>query len=1578
MESPPIDILIDKIKALREEVTSSAIGKKIKAYNSDLFRPLLESDLVGIVIHGADSSIIEANQKAAEILRIKPDDIQDKKVDDKCWKFLDNKNNIINSDKYPVTQILTTGVAIENRIYGILHLPLNEKTWVIVNGFPVKDENGVITEVVIGFINISDDGAKMNFKQELLERITDAFVAIDSDWNYTYVNKVAGVILNRDPDKLVGKNIWKEFPEGVGQPFYNAYYQAKETQKFIYLEEYYAPYNRWFENYIYPSPNGISIIFRDITGRKTAKEKILKANRLYLLISELNQAIIRSANVNALFQEVCNVALISGDYKMAWIGLADDKSEKVYPKASAGDDAGFLTSIKKVSLQNVTEGNGPVGRSVREGTHIVINDIENDPHIALWRTEALNRGYQSTIAVPIFKFGKVIGAFALYSSKKNYFDEEERILLTKCVENISYALEKFHIEELQRETEQIVKESQKRYKTLADYSTVGIFHTDMEGKTTFVNPFWSEISGLSYNDALENGWFKAVHPEDIEMLQKGWKDTIKNGKFSSTEYRFLRPDKTVRYVLGQAIPERDDNNNIIGYVGTITDITERKLAEAKNEKEKVDSTALINSTSDLLWAVSKDLKMINANNAFISGLKYNGGVTLKPGDDILTKGAFPDEYLNYWKEFYLRGLSGEVFMEEISTPQANSIEPLWFELKMEPIFTSTEITGVACYMRNITERKKTDSALKESEEHYRTLMENAPDPMVVLDMESGKFIEASRTALALFKMTKSEFLTKKVIDVSATVQRDGRISSEGIEENLAGALKGDKPFFEWLHIDKDGNQILCEVTLVRLPSVKRKLVCGSLTDITERSKKSQHLKLLESVITNANDAVLITEAEPIDGPNPKIIYVNKAFTDMTGYTSEEVIGQTPRILQGPKTDKKELEKLKNAMKQWKPCEITVVNYKKNGEEFWINFSISPVADEKGWYTHWISIDKDVTRQKQEEQLLKDSEERLRLSLYAAKQGLYDLNVQSGEAIVNDQYALMLGYSPETFVETNENWIKRLHPDDLAVTQQAYLNYIAGKTDKYEVEFRQKTKDNNWKWILSLGKIVEYSPDGKPLRLLGTHTDITERKNAEQALLQAERRLHFLVSSTPAVIYSSQVEYPYAATFISENIIDQTGYLPEEFLNDFNFWANNIHPDDKQRVEEDLHHVFINKKMNHEYRFKIKDGSYIWMYDEMRLVTDETGRPLEMVGYWIVIDERKKAEEAFAISENHLRVIYNTEPECIKLLGPNGELQDMNPAGLTMIEADSLEEVKGVSVLNIINKPYRAAFIKLTSDVFNGKSGKLIFEITGLKGATRWMETHAVPLRNKNKEIVSLLGVTRDISEQRNAEEEIKKSQLELRSLAARLQEIREEEGTRIAREIHDELGQQLTGLKMAAVWIKKKTEDKNKEALREKVENMIGIIDDTIKSVKRISSDLRPGVLDDLGLIAALEWQSGEFEKRTEIKCNFKSSRHDLEMGKDVSSGVFRIYQEALTNIARHAHAEKVETSFDFENDNITLTVKDNGCGFNTSESVKLNTFGILGMKERALMLNGELIVRSERNKGTALVLKIPIKKSKV
>lgn len=134
----------------------------------------------------------------------------------------------------------------------------------------------------------------------------------------------------------------------------------------------------------------------------------------------------------------------------------------------------------------------------------------------------------------------------------------------------------------------------------------------------------------------------------------------------------------------------------------------------------------------------------------------------------------------------------------------------------------------------------------------------------------------------------------------------------------------------------------------------------------EQKSESYHLKLLESVITNTSDAVIITDAEPIDGIGPRIVYVNAAFTRMTGYTPEEVIGKTPRILQGPKTDRRELDRLRHALETWQPCEVTLINYKKNGEEFWINFTVNPVADSTGWYTHWVSIERDVTKQKNEE------------------------------------------------------------------------------------------------------------------------------------------------------------------------------------------------------------------------------------------------------------------------------------------------------------------------------------------------------------------------------------------------------------------------------------------------------------------------------------------------------------------------------------------------------------------------------------------------------------------------------------
>ncbi len=249
---------------------------------------------------------------------------------------------------------------------------------------------------------------------------------------------------------------------------------------------------------------------------------------------------------------------------------------------------------------------------------------------------------------------------------------------------------------------------------------------------------------------------------------------------------------------------------------------------------------------------------------------------------------------------------------------------------------------------------------------------------------------------------------------------------------------------------------------------------------------------------------------------------------------------------------------------------------------------------------------------------------------------------------------------------------------------------------------------------------------------------------------------------------------------------------------------------------------------------------------------------------------------------------------------------------------------------------------------------------------RWRIVH-----DTNNKPVRAVGTCQDITERKKIETALKESRDNIRLLNTHLQTIREEERTFIAREIHDELGQQLTGLKMDASWLTKKA-DKQDKAQQQKLADMIALIDATVKTVRRISSDLRPGILDDLGLIAALEWQSSEFEKRTGIHCSFTSNVNDLPLEKNLVTGIFRIYQETLTNAMRHAKATLIKGRLEQTATHLILSIEDDGVGFEIKEEKSNKTLGIIGMKERALMLGGELNIESELKKGTVVVLKIP------
>lgn len=773
-----------------------------------------------------------------------------------------------------------------------------------------------------------------------------------------------------------------------------------------------------------------------------------------------------------------------------------------------------------------------------------------------------------------------------------------------------------------RKAQDLVISNEKRFRSIIEHTGDLISMTDENGNLMYISPSVEKTLGLSKDEALNKSYKFAIHPDHLEESKEVFKKLIANPGIPFYRItRILHKDGHYIWVEGVSTNLLHDEN-VKAIVSNYRDITEKVIANQKLEQEQRDKESLINSTDDLIWSISSDLILITGNNAFITFIKNSTGIDLKPGDIALIDKKNTHEYAKFWKKLYLIALKGKSFKQEVYSIGLGNVKAVWYEINVNPIYDNNQVIGVACYGRNITDKKTTELKLKENSELFEKLTSNIPaalykfeissDGMMsfpyiskgiqkinpIIDIEliktdvSSAFaavhpddlekllisIEVSKNNLSDWELeyrsivsednirwmkgksspekrtdgtivwygyfqdiTEEKLNTEKIriskerYDIIAKATNDTiwdwdlktnsikwnkgiigvfgyrlnetkmnidwwfskihpkdvvrvrenlylRISkqesrwedeyrfccsdgtykyihdrgflvvNDGVPVRMIGAMQDiterkqvEAKYFESelrfktifeaepecvKLVDLDGKLIemnragltmleansieevnshsLLSFILPKYQSAYKKLhqqvmegqecnmeyeamglggtkrwmetnavpikdINGVVTmmlsvtrDISSRKKEEHHLKLLESVITNTNDAIMITEAEPFDEPGPKIVYVNDAFTKMTGYAKEEVIGKSPRILQGPKTARDELKRMRESMKKWKPCEITVVNYKKNGEEFWINFSIKPIADETGWFTHWISVERDVTQQKNDE------------------------------------------------------------------------------------------------------------------------------------------------------------------------------------------------------------------------------------------------------------------------------------------------------------------------------------------------------------------------------------------------------------------------------------------------------------------------------------------------------------------------------------------------------------------------------------------------------------------------------------
>lgn len=468
-------------------------------------------------------------------------------------------------------------------------------------------------------------------------------------------------------------------------------------------------------------------IITDITERILAEQKIIKGSRLYFFISQINQMIVRTTDEETLFKEACEIAVNLGKFKMAWIGLFDFQTKKIVPKMIAGDEQGYLSIIKPISCEDIPEGRGPTGTAFREKKYICCNDIENDPDMEPWRAEALSRGYLSSMSLPIIKFGKVVGAFSFYASEKNFFDAEEIALLEEATGDVAYALENIEKEALRKKAEEQVIESEKRYHNLTEVSPVGIFRTDASGKVTYVNQRWCEIAGLSYEEALGNGWLRTVHMEDSAKLLGIWQNAILKKEKIATEYRYVRPDGLINWVICQAVPEYNSANELVGYIGTTTNITETKSTEEEIRKLNHKLMAVLDAIPDLLFEIGIDGKIYNYHSRKDDLLLMPPALFIGKKITELLPTEAANVCLAALKEANEKGFSSG---GQYSLQLESGVH--WFELSVAPMKESDDNqTHFIILSRDITKTKNSEYIIQKSEERYRGLVNNLNSAIII-------------------------------------------------------------------------------------------------------------------------------------------------------------------------------------------------------------------------------------------------------------------------------------------------------------------------------------------------------------------------------------------------------------------------------------------------------------------------------------------------------------------------------------------------------------------------------------------------------------------------------------------------------------------------------------------------------------------------------------------------------------------------------------------------------------------------------------------------------------------------------
>jgi PAS domain S-box-containing protein len=634
-----------------------------------------------------------------------------------------------------------------------------------------------------------------------------------------------------------------------------------------------------------------------------------------------------------------------------------------------------------------------------------------------------------------------------------------------------------------------LQDRETRLRTAEILLNLGAWEYDLESRELSWTRQVFELYGIPKHSRAPNfkGYVELVHPDDREQMIATYESFIKGDKPDfEFNHRIVRPNGEIIHVRGVGARHAIDDKNIV--VGFVQDVTSIRRAQEDLEREAQRRRFATRLVKLGTWRYDVEVKRLDWDSEVAA--IHDEPVGFSPSVD---QGIFYyiPEYRDQIRERLNACVESGVPFDEVCQILSAKGRKVWVRAIGEAVRDGPgKIIAVEGAFQDVTDLVIARDEAAGLSEQLRVTLEGMSDAFYLLDAD-WRFLFINHTAEKLLKRNREELLGLKAWEAFPEAPRT--IGARYEQSKAEGRLIRFEEYYPTL-------ETWFEITADPTPQG----LAVYFRDITEQRARDEQLRLLEAATTRLNDILLITDAEPLDGPHgPKIVYVNDAFERRTGFTRDEVIGQTPRMLQGPKTQRGELDRIRTALLDWQPVRSELVNYTKSGEEFWLELDIVPLADETGWYTHWVSVERDITDRKRAEQSLLAKEERLRLVTKAAGTAVWEWQAETDQRWWSEGLQEIFGHDPITANTDPLAWLEYVHPDDSSRVETSLQRLAAGQDTVLKEVYRFRRADGTWAMVEDNAFAIR-DASGATIRLLGSITDITEKQQLEEKLRQAQK------------------------------------------------------------------------------------------------------------------------------------------------------------------------------------------------------------------------------------------------------------------------------------------------------------------------------------------------------------------------------------------------------------------------------------------------------------------------------------------